>query len=228
MDSNVYIFFDERYEEKPAFTSLIVSAILVPQAQYDACAPLARFQSRKSRLADINAFLAKIEGHAHLGIARVSREDFDAKEIDRYSDIAMTRRNHLWSLIVSFTLCDIIAKTTATGDYFQTIEIYYDPKTLRLENAVAWGDAVTQRMLRRGNELLEQRGLNPQMQMCITKLSQSGKVAKRESADKFQRGIWMADQLARHRSSLTISHSSAVSSQDFSTYVEEILREFKQ
>jgi hypothetical protein len=34
------------------------------------------------------------------------------------------------------------------GDYFQTIDIYHDPKTLRLENAEAWGSAVTYRMLR--------------------------------------------------------------------------------
>ena len=92
-----YIFFDERYEHDEVFCSLIVSAISVSQSQYDAAAPDARFQRKKSRLAEVHEFLAKVGGYAHLGIARISREDFEADEIDRYADIHMTRRDNLWS-----------------------------------------------------------------------------------------------------------------------------------
>lgn len=92
-----YIFFDERYEHDEVFCSLIVSAILVSQSQYDAAAPDARFQRKKSRLAEVHKFLAKVGGYAHLGIGRISREDFEADEIDRYADIHMTRRDNLWS-----------------------------------------------------------------------------------------------------------------------------------
>src|SRR5688572_17381546 len=93
-----YIFFDERYEHEEVFCNLIVSAILVSQSQYDFAAPDARFQRKKTRLAEIHDFLAKVGGYAHLGIARIRREDFDSNEIDRYADVEMKRRDHLWSL----------------------------------------------------------------------------------------------------------------------------------
>lgn len=79
-------------------------------------------------MAEINEFLTRLGGYAHLGIARVSREDFDSDEIDRYADIEMKRRDNLWSLIGSFTVCGLIAKILASGESVQIIDIYHDPK----------------------------------------------------------------------------------------------------
>jgi hypothetical protein len=64
--------------------------------------------------------------------------------------------------------------------------------------------------------------------MCVRNLREIEKVASGETADKFQRGIWMADQLARYRNSMTISHSSTISSRDFSTYVDDVIRGFER
>ena len=79
MDPKGYMFLDERYEHDETFSSLIVSAILVHQSQYDAKAPHARFQRKKTRLAELHDFLAKLGGYAHLGIARIGRKDFESK-----------------------------------------------------------------------------------------------------------------------------------------------------
>jgi hypothetical protein len=142
------------------FFVVFVSAILVSQSQYDAAAPDARFQRKKTRLAEVHDFLAKVGGYAHLGIARIRREDFDSNEIDRYADVKMKRRDHLWSLIVSFTVCDLIAKTLASGQSVQIIDIYHNPKSLRLDHAEAWRDSITRRMAQRGNEVIQRKGLS--------------------------------------------------------------------
>lgn len=62
-----YIFFDERYEHDEVFCSLIVSAILVSQSQYDTAAPDARFQRKKSRLAEVHKFSPKSAAMLILG-----------------------------------------------------------------------------------------------------------------------------------------------------------------
>lgn len=218
-----YIFFDERYEHDEVFCSLIVSAILVSQSQYDAASPDARFQRKKSRLAEVHKFLAKVGGYAHLGIGRISREDFEADEIDRYADIHMTRRDNLWSLVVSFTVCDLIAKTVATCESIQTIDIYHDPKSLRLDHAEAWRDSITRRMAQRGTEVIERKGLSHIVPFSIRNLTEVDKAKSKNSPDIFQRGVWIADQVARHKKHFTLGQFSRITNQDFSAYINKIL-----
>ena len=223
MDPKVYIFLDERYEHDAIFCNLIVSAILVSQSQYDAAAPDARFQRKKSRLAEVHEFLAQVGGYAHLGIARISREDFESNEIDRYADIEMKRRDNLWSLVVLFTVCDLIAKTLATGESVRIIDIYHDPKSLRLNHAEAWRDSITRRMAQRGNEVIERKGLSRVTPFSIRKLTEVDKAKSGNGANQYQRGVWLADQLARHTSSSMLDPFSRISKQDFSIYVEKVL-----
>lgn len=183
-----YIFFDERYEHDEVFCSLIVSAILVSQSQYDAAAPDARFQRKKSRLAEVHEFLAKVGGYAHLGIARISREDFDSNEIDRYADVEMKRRDHLWSLIVSFTVCDLIAKTLGSGESVQIIDIYHDPKSLRVDQIEVWRDSITRRMAQRGTEVIERKGLSHIVPFSIRNLTEVDKAKSKNSRIYFSAG----------------------------------------
>jgi hypothetical protein len=224
VDPKVYIFFDERYEHDDTFISLVVSTILVSQSAYDVDAANAKFQSKKTRLAEINEFLTRHGGYAHLGTARIRGEDFDSDEIDQYADIKMKRRDNLWSLIVSLTICDLIAKTIASGESIQIIDIYHDPKSLRLEHADAWKNAITDRMVRTGNELVRQKRGNQMTEFSIRNFRQVGKQVTGSRGDKFQRGVWMADQLARNKEFVTSGQFSTISSQDFSTCIEEILR----
>jgi hypothetical protein len=223
MDPKLYIFLDERYEHDAIFCNLIVSAILVSQSQYDSKAPGAKFQRKKSRLIEIHEFLAKVSGYAHLGIARIRREDFDSNEIDRYADVEMKRRDHLWSLIVSFTVCDLIAKTVATGESVQIIDIYHDPKSLRLAHTEAWRDSITRRLAQRGNELIEQKGLKHLAPFSIRHLAEVDKTKSGNRPDIFQRGVWMADQAARHQKRFTLGQFSRITNQDFSAYINKIL-----
>lgn len=182
------MFLDERYERDETLSSLIVSAILVNQSQYDSKAPHARFQRKKSRLTEVHEFLATVGGYAHLGIATISREDFEANEIDRYADIEIKRRDHLWSLIVAFTVCDLIAKTLASGESVQIIDIYHDPKSLRLDHAEAWRDSITRRMAQQGNELIQQKHINHMMPFSVRNLSEVTKAISGSSPDKFSVG----------------------------------------
>jgi hypothetical protein len=191
--------------------------------RYDAASPDARFQRKKSRLTEIHEFLAKIGGYAHLGIARIRREDFECDEIDRYADIQMTRRDRLWSLVVSFTVCDLIAKTLASGESVQIIDIYHDPKSLRLDHAEAWRDSITRRMAQRGNEVIERKGLSHVAPFSIRNLIEVEKAKSGSSPDKFQRAVWIADQVARHKKHFTLGQFSRITNQDFSAYINEIL-----
>jgi hypothetical protein len=218
-----YIFFDERYEHDGIFCNLIVSAILVSQPQYDAASPHARFQRKKSRLAEVHEFLATVGGYAHLGIARIRREDLECDEIDRYADIQMTRRDNVWSLVVSFTVCDLIAKTLATGESVQIIDVYHDPKSLRLDHAEAWRDSITRRMAQRGNEVIERKYINHMLPFSVRDLSEVSKATSGSSPDKFQRGVWIADQVARHKKHFALGQFSRITNQDFSAYINNIL-----
>ena len=182
------------------------------------------FQRKETRLAEINEFLTRLGGYAHLGIARISREDFDSDEIDRYADIEMKRRDNLWSLIVSFTVCGLIAKILASGESVQIIDIYHDPKSLRLDHAEAWRDSITHRMAQRGNELIQRKRLKSHRAIFSQKVQRSYKANSGNCPDKFQRGVWIADQVARHQSISTLDQFSRITIQDFSAYVEEILR----
>jgi hypothetical protein len=188
VDPEAYIFFDERYEHDEVFSNLIVSAILVSQSRYDSNAPHAKFQRKENRLAEINEFLTRLGGYSHLGIARISREDFDCDEIDRYADIEMKRRDNLWSLVVSFTVCGLIAKILASGESVKIIDIYHDPKSLRLDHAEAWRDSITHRMAQRGNEVIERKGLSHIAPFYIRNLTEVDK-AKSGIPDIFQRGV---------------------------------------
>jgi hypothetical protein len=224
MDSDVYVFFDERYEHDKSFSNLIVSAVLVSQSTYNAHAPRAKFQRKTNRLAEVHDFLVKLGGYAHLGIARIRREDFDSNEIDRYADVEMKRRDHLWSLIVSFTVCDLIAKILASGESVQIIDIYHDPKSLRLDHVRAWRDSITRRMAQRGREVIQRKGLSHIVPFSIRNLTEVDKAQSKNSPDMFQRGVWIADQLARHQSISTFEQFSRITIQNFSAYIEEILR----
>jgi hypothetical protein len=223
VDFKSYIFLDERYEHDETFSSLIVSAILIPQSQFDSKAPHARFQRKKTRLAEVHEFLAKLGGYAHLGIAGIRHEEFESDEIDRYEDIEMKRRDNLWSLILSFTVCDLIAKTLASGESVQIIDIYHDPKSLRVDHVETWRDSMTRRLAQRGNEVIERRGLSHFAPFSIRNLIEVDKAKSGNRANKYQRGVWLADQLARHTSSPMLEQFSRISKQDFSTYVEEVL-----
>lgn len=140
----------------------------------------------------------------------------------------MKRRDHLWSLIVSFTVCDIIAQTLASGESVQSIDIYHDPKSLRLDHAEAWRDSITRRMAQRGTEVIERKGLSHIVPFSIRNLTEVDKAKSKNSPDIFQRGVWIADQVARHKKHFTLGQFSRITNQDFSAYITRYFTALKE
>ncbi len=173
-------------------------------------------------------FLEKTRGLAVLGQAIIRAKDAQPGERDEYKDLKdLARRDNIWSIVVSLTLAEIIKQALKNGDNFRTIDVYHDPKSLTVMIQRRLKEAINDRMLSWCNKFIKKNKLNFGKKVSIRRLQPVAKATRGKSPDKFQRGVWIADQLSRDsRLFCKANQVTRVKSADFSEDVKAVLSDF--
>lgn len=219
-----YVFFDESWKGGELFTS----AVLVPQGRYGDHIRHAKFQSRETRLFEINQFLSRVNGYG--AVCRINLEEpwLIEKTEDSCSDIPrMARRDNVWSWGVAYAVdCALIA-AEKRRETFSKVDVYHDPKSLTSEHLEAFYDLLRRHLvslLRDVSKRCMARGLK---KLSMGTIKAIPKAVGTESPNKFQYGIWMADQIMRSGYE-AISRRSNIGVTDVTRYILNTVGRWKE
>lgn len=189
-----YAFLDESLKSNKLFTSSVV----VPQGRYNDAVKLAKFQSVKNRLEEIDKFLERVSGLAVICQLDLDKKWLTQKNEDSCTDIRrMSRRDNVWSWAITYALEFGMIELEKKGHIISTVDVFHDPKTLTDDHKKALHSLMKKDLIN-----IFRRGLRPSgkakglWKTSIRRIESVPK-ASRDKPDKFQRGVWLADQIVR-------------------------------
>ena len=194
----VYIFFDERYEEN--YQKFIIPAILVCQDSYSNHFSEESFHDFHSRTQNINFFLEKVNGSAKIEYGIIKPEYYKPKIkvlIKGIGYVPLT--NVIWSIVVLMAVTSLVVDATSKRKKFNIIDIYHDPRDLNKKHLKLWHSFIKKKLMELINNKIKEKNLNDGKPISIRFFRSIKKPTKKNRAGKLQRGIWMADQLARDK-----------------------------
>ncbi len=192
-----YIFFDE--SKFPDNKGMLTCAVIVPQDRYSQLVKTVAFQSWKGRLEKIDEFLGTVKG-----LAAVCQVDFKLPWLaenaqDSCNDVSrMSRIDNVWSWAVSYAVMIALIEQEKRRNEISTVDIYHDPKSLTTEHLTALHDLIRDKMTREIFQRLHKlQGVASGLRNTMIGRIEPVSKPKTVPADRFQRGVWLCDQIMR-------------------------------
>lgn len=131
-----------------------------------------------------------------LGIATLDPSVFRPGEIDGTDDIpAMARADNIWSHCAIFVISTVILELLHSCQEIGTIDVYFDPKSLKTEHAKALEKTLRELVVPEAKRYAAERGLRVLRKLQIRRVQPMQKPAAGDSTNKFQIGTWVAHKL---------------------------------
>jgi hypothetical protein len=121
---------------------------------------------------------------------------FRTGEIDSTDDIpAMARADLIWSMSATFILGTLILELSRHKQEVGTIDIHFDPKSLKSAHSEAWKKTLRQLVVNEARRFSKERGFRHLMKLKVRRVEPVAKASGGRSPDKFQMGTWIADKI---------------------------------
>ena len=135
-----YLFLDESYSREKERKTIIVTAWLVDQDAFNRFLSTSPDLYRTPILDRINSMLESLDAWAVVAWATLDEDIFKTGEIDGTDDIrSMARPDNIWSQCFVFAVANLIAKVAYEGTEVGTVDIHFDPKSLKGDHSAAIG-----------------------------------------------------------------------------------------
>lgn len=191
-----YLFVDESYRNFDDRRTVIVATWAVQQGRWNRRVPRLNELFKPPIEKRINSMLEELDAFAVVASATLERSLFRAGEIDSTDDIpAMARTDNVWSICVSFAIAYLIKQLLDLGQRIDTIDVYFDPKSLKCDHATAWEKFLRQSVVSEARRYTAQFRVNLPQNLKIRRIQPVEKQKNNQPATKFQMGTWMADRL---------------------------------
>lgn len=224
-----YFFLDESYPPPaPGQKKIVMAAWAVEQHTWGPNTAR-RFDLFKPPILErICSMLESLDGSAVAATATLDESLFRAGEIDGTNDIpSMARPDLIWSMSATFVLGILVLELLKQNREVGTIDIHFDPKSLKSAHSEAWQKTLRQLVVNEAKRFASQRGFKQLRKLKIRRVEPVTKPDVGQIPDKFQMGTWVADKLCLHFDEIeALEGSSRISSHDMSESVRRTTQQF--
>jgi hypothetical protein len=223
-----YLFFDESYLLASGQTTIVMAAWAVEQDRLNRHVQRLPDLYRSPVMEAIKSMLESLDAQSVIATARLDATLYRGGEIDGTDDIpAMARTDNAWSACSVFLVGSLIKERFEAGHEVGTVDVYFDPKSLKPEHAEALKGTFRQLVVSEARRYAFQRGSNLLRKLRIRRIEPVKKPNTGQTPDKFQIGTWVADKLCSHSEQIgRTSGNSRIRSYDLSDVVKKTVQQF--
>jgi len=197
-----YIFLDETYpcqgttKIQEATKNIVMAGWTVEQHRFNLNAHRLPELFRTPVLDQIASLFQTLDARALIGKATLDSILFRPGEIDATDDIAaMARTDNVWSHCMIFLISTLILELVGGGHEISLIDIYYDPKNLKLDHTEALRATLQTLVVREARRFASERNSEVLTKLRIRGFQPVTKPRHGHVPTKFQMGTWVADKL---------------------------------
>jgi hypothetical protein len=197
-----YLFLDESYSREKGQKTIIMTSWLVDQGAFNRFLLTSPDLYRTPILDRINSMLESLDAWAVVAWATLDENIFKTGETDGTDDIrSMARPDNIWSQCFVFAVANLIGKVAYETNEVGTVDIHYDPKSLKGDHSAAIGatlrNMLVQAAKRYASELAQVSSARRQLlkKLKIRRIEPVRKAPSGQALDKLQTGTWIADKL---------------------------------
>lgn len=228
-----YLFLDESYSQGAGRKTIIMGAWLVDQAAFNRYFSSAPELHRTPVLDGINSMLASLGAWAIVAWADLGESVFRFGETDGTDDIqSMARADNIWSQCFIFISGNLIAKMVYERKDLETVDVHFDPKSLKQAHAVAVDGTLRDLMVREAkryaSQLAQLSGARSPLlkKLKIRRIEPVAKAASGQALDKFQTGTWVADKVCSSYGVIRTGNFPRIFALDMSEVVRRTVQQF--
>ena len=228
-----YLFLDESYSPRVGRKTIIMAAWLVEQARFNRYFSTSPDLHRTPVLHGINSMLESLDAWAVVAWADLDEKLFRTGETDGTDDIpSMARTDNIWSQCFIFVVGNLIAKVVHEGNDLGTVDIHFDPKSLKLAHAGAVSATLRNMLVkeakRYASQLAQLSGARLPLlkKLKIRRIEPVSKAPNGQALDKFQTGTWVADKLCSSYEIIRIRSLTRIVAIDMSEVVRKTVQQF--
>ena len=229
-----YLFLDESYSRAElTYKTIIMGAWLVDQGAFNRFIRTSPDLHRTPVLDTIRSMFESLDAWAVVASARLNDSLFRTGETEGTDDIrSMARSDNIWSQSFIFVVGNLIAKMVYEGKDVETVDIHFDPKSLRGDHSAAVGatlrNLVVQEAKRYASQLAQ---LSHARRLLLSKLNirriePVRKAPGGQVLDKFQTGTWIADKLCSSFEIIRARNLTRIVVIDMSDVVRKTVQQF--
>lgn len=208
------MFVDERVEQRETFYRIIVSCLVVAKERwrgvYHQTARQVGAVRKARRLSAIAELLERTPGFALLAHADLPLDLVPAGEVDGTDDIPqMKRRDNVWSQAVLATATAVLACLRSGGITAAEIDLYYDPKSLKVAHRDAFETTLRQTLPNIAREDPKTGAIMASQTFVFGQVRQVQKRTGHTGADELQCGTAVAHHICSQAEDLIGSRKVA-------------------
>jgi hypothetical protein len=221
-----YVFLDESYLYDPTQTKIIMAAWGVEQERWNRQSGSLQLY-RTPVLNTILAAFDSLDAHAVIGTAILDNSAFRSGESDGTDDIReMSRTDNVWSHCAIFVVGSLIRDFVGSGQEMETVDIFCDPKSLKLDHLDAVKRALRDLVVPMAKNYAFVRGSKSIHKLSICRIELVKKATAGQVADKFQLGTWVSDKLCSNSDQIAILKPPRINMYDISEPVRKTALQF--
>ena len=228
-----YLFLDESYPPTVGRKTIIMAVWLVEQARFSRYLSTSPDLHRTPVSDGINSMLESLDAWAVVAWADLDERLLRTGESDGTDDIpSMARTDNVWSQCFIFVVGNLIAKVVYEGKDLGTVDIHFDPKSLKLAHAGAVGATLRNMLVREAkryaSQLAQLSGARLPLlkKLKIRRIEPVPKAPDGQALDKFQTGTWIADKLCSSYEVVRTRSLTRIVAIDMSEVVRKTVQQF--
>jgi hypothetical protein len=222
-----YVFVDEAYSRTETRTKIAVASWAVEQAAWGRQAERFAELYRAPVLDSLGSMFDALDSRASISAADLKNTVFRSGEIDGTDDIPrMARTDNIWSQCALFGVSGLIRDLVEAGQEIGTVDIYFDPKSLKREHFEAMEETLHSLVVPVVKEYATIRGSSSLQKLAIRRIEPVKKPESGGSPDKFQVGTWVADKLCSNSVDAARANPKRVTTYDLSEVVRRTTQQF--
>jgi hypothetical protein len=222
-----YFFLDESYRDEGARRTITVACWGVEQRRLDPQGEALKHVFRPPIETQICSAIMALDAVALVVSATLDKSLYRTGEIDGTDDVpAMARADNIWTQCITFAIATLILKHLQNGRPVDTIDVYFDPKSLKPAHETAWAGTIRGLVVSEAKRFAAQLGTNRLRKLKIRHIRPVAKRKEGEVPGKFQIGTWIADRLCSRGREMSKASAGHIEIQDMSDTIKRTVRQW--
>ena len=222
-----YFFLDESYRDDSDRREIVIACWGVEQGRLNRRGALLNLFFRPPIDEQIPSNLKALDALAIVASAKLEKSLFRTGEIDGTDDIPkMARADNVWSQCVIFAIGTLILQHLLDGRCVDTIDIHFDPKSLKGEHAEALKNTLRGLVVSEAKRFEAQFGRDRLKKLKIRRIEPVEKPKEGQVHDKFQIGTWVADKLCSRGSQMRARAGGRIKTYDMSDTIRRTVQQW--
>jgi hypothetical protein len=222
-----YIFVDEAYSRTETHTKIALASWVVEQGAWSRQVKRLVELHKAPVLHSIASMFDRLDARANISTADLENTLFRSGETDGTDDISrMARTDNIWSQCVIFGASGLIRDLVEAGHEVGTVDIYFDPKSLKSEHFEAIEGTFRTLVVPAARGYARARNSQMLKKLALRRIEPVKKPETGQAPDKFQAGIWVADKLCTNSDDVVRHNSKSTRHDDISDVVRRTAQQF--